>query len=176
MVYLSLVHFCFDEFEFVEVYVLIDLVYFHFFFFSSSRRQSRCALVTGVQTCALPICPVPVVPSRHGDVVGIAVGAAPGLGRVPERDLAAFQPAQDREDPGCTLPGGGSGAVRDPVGLHAVPAGDRLGGRRGRGRRAAGRRAGPRLRRGAPPRPGPPPPLRPERGRLPPGTASPPPP
>src|SRR3546814_1259472 len=55
MVYLSLVHFCFDEFEFVEVYVLIDLVYFHFFFFSSSRRQTRCALVTGVQTCALPI-------------------------------------------------------------------------------------------------------------------------
>src|SRR3546814_21034854 len=24
-------------------------------FFSSSRRQTRCALVTGVQTCALPI-------------------------------------------------------------------------------------------------------------------------
>src|SRR3546814_1534478 len=28
------------------------------FFFSSSRRHTRCALVTGVQTCALPIyCP-----------------------------------------------------------------------------------------------------------------------
>src|SRR3546814_1044508 len=26
-----------------------------FFFFSSRRRQTRCALVTGVQTCALPI-------------------------------------------------------------------------------------------------------------------------
>src|SRR3546814_2746660 len=26
------------------------------FFFSSRRRHSRCALVTGVQTCALPIC------------------------------------------------------------------------------------------------------------------------
>src|SRR3546814_6114207 len=25
------------------------------FFFSSSRRHTRCALVTGVQTCALPI-------------------------------------------------------------------------------------------------------------------------
>src|SRR3546814_2241399 len=25
------------------------------FFFSSRRRQTRCALVTGVQTCALPI-------------------------------------------------------------------------------------------------------------------------
>src|SRR3546814_7924915 len=27
-----------------------------FFFFSSKRRHTRCALVTGVQTCALPIC------------------------------------------------------------------------------------------------------------------------
>src|SRR3546814_6308877 len=26
------------------------------FFFSSIRRHTRCALVTGVQTCALPIC------------------------------------------------------------------------------------------------------------------------
>src|SRR3546814_3740712 len=29
--------------------------YFSFFFFSSRRRHTRCALVTGVQTCALPI-------------------------------------------------------------------------------------------------------------------------
>src|SRR3546814_7459097 len=28
---------------------------FDFFFFSSRRRHTRCALVTGVQTCALPI-------------------------------------------------------------------------------------------------------------------------
>src|SRR3546814_20596953 len=28
-----------------------------FFFFSSRRRHTRCALVTGVQTCALPIYP-----------------------------------------------------------------------------------------------------------------------
>src|SRR3546814_20409695 len=37
------------------VYVLY---YFVFCFFSSRRRHTRCALVTGVQTCALPIsCP-----------------------------------------------------------------------------------------------------------------------
>src|SRR3546814_6648225 len=30
-------------------------VVFIFFFFSSRRRHTRCALVTGVQTCALPI-------------------------------------------------------------------------------------------------------------------------
>src|SRR3546814_8680533 len=27
------------------------------FVFSSRRRHTRCALLTGVQTCALPICP-----------------------------------------------------------------------------------------------------------------------
>src|SRR3546814_10442179 len=34
----------------VFVYLLL-----FFFFFSSRRRHTRCALVTGVQTCALPI-------------------------------------------------------------------------------------------------------------------------
>src|SRR3546814_6937819 len=34
----------------LSVYVVIV-----FFFFSSRRRHTRCALVTGVQTCALPI-------------------------------------------------------------------------------------------------------------------------
>src|SRR3546814_5168379 len=33
------------------------MCWFVFFFFSSRRRHTRCALVTGVQTCALPICP-----------------------------------------------------------------------------------------------------------------------
>src|SRR3546814_12442191 len=33
------------------------------FLFSSRRRHTRCALVTGVQTCALPICAVLVSPS-----------------------------------------------------------------------------------------------------------------
>src|SRR3546814_9751641 len=31
-------------------------LYVILFFFSSRRRHTRCALVTGVQTCALPIC------------------------------------------------------------------------------------------------------------------------
>src|SRR3546814_6685727 len=37
---------------FVYEFVVIGL---GFFFFSSRRRHTRCALVTGVQTCALPI-------------------------------------------------------------------------------------------------------------------------
>src|SRR3546814_12179919 len=35
------------------LYVL--LFFFSFFFVASRRRHTRCALVTGVQTCALPI-------------------------------------------------------------------------------------------------------------------------
>src|SRR3546814_363225 len=35
--------------------------FFVCFFFSSRRRHTRCALVTGVQTCALPICTVELV-------------------------------------------------------------------------------------------------------------------
>src|SRR3546814_2637119 len=40
-----------------------------YFFFSSRRRHTRCALVTGVQTCALPILPgtsSPGSPRCHG--------------------------------------------------------------------------------------------------------------
>src|SRR3546814_5933757 len=51
--------------------MLCDYVFFCVFFFSSRRRHTRCALVTGVQTCALPICrffktrafPAPEVPA-----------------------------------------------------------------------------------------------------------------
>src|SRR3546814_5427795 len=42
----------------VFVYVVV------FFLFSSRRRHTRCALVTGVQTCALPICQI----GSSGDV------------------------------------------------------------------------------------------------------------
>src|SRR3546814_7330338 len=34
--------------------MILRLIFF-VFFFSSRRRHTRCALVTGVQTCALPI-------------------------------------------------------------------------------------------------------------------------
>src|SRR3546814_9176196 len=45
------------------------LALFLSFFFSSRRRHTRCALVTGVQTCALPIyrrCEAAVRRSRVG--------------------------------------------------------------------------------------------------------------
>src|SRR3546814_17675096 len=39
------------------------------FFFSSRRRHTRCALVTGVQTCALPIFLLLRTPKKSTDVV-----------------------------------------------------------------------------------------------------------
>src|SRR3546814_10340240 len=47
---------------------VFSMVLFHlYFFFSSRRRHTRCALVTGVQTCALPIsrAPVSIPPERN---------------------------------------------------------------------------------------------------------------
>src|SRR3546814_1496392 len=45
--------------------IRLDLLWVkHSFFFSSRRSHTRCALVTGVQTCALPIC-LPVVPKHQ---------------------------------------------------------------------------------------------------------------
>src|SRR3546814_1236184 len=42
------------------------------FFFSSRRRHTRCALVTGVQTCALPICDIMGITLREAsEKVGV---------------------------------------------------------------------------------------------------------
>src|SRR3546814_10262881 len=43
----------------VYAYLVYGLIFcvLILFFFSSRRRHTRCALVTGVQTCALPIFP-----------------------------------------------------------------------------------------------------------------------
>src|SRR3546814_7925502 len=54
-----------------------------FFFFSSRRRHTRCALVTGVQTCALPIC-APRVSWSGGELL-----LSNRIERRIERELAA---------------------------------------------------------------------------------------
>src|SRR3546814_9054366 len=56
------------------------LCFVGFFFFSSRRRHTRCALVTGVQTFALPICP-----GRRGDGPGRPASA---VGRQPLVEIA----------------------------------------------------------------------------------------
>src|SRR3546814_5752122 len=68
-------------------------------FFSSRRRHTRCALVTGVQTCALPIC-------GH---------------RVVRVELAAAAVFEMLEPPGYSVPACGSlnGCARGDVAEHA---------------------------------------------------------
>src|SRR3546814_3047600 len=69
-----------------------------FFFFSSRRRHTRCALVTGVQTCALPILtlgkdgPDTVVPGLFavGEAACVSVHGANRLGSNSLIDLVVF--------------------------------------------------------------------------------------
>src|SRR3546814_14657325 len=59
------------------------------FFFSSRRRHTMCALVTGVQTCALPIsslCPVTGQP----DFAHLVIDYAPGETIVESKSLKLF--------------------------------------------------------------------------------------
>src|SRR3546814_7581619 len=52
------------------------------FFFSSRRRHTSCALVTGVQTCALPICFTDSDFHLGGaNAKGFILGGALGLGK-----------------------------------------------------------------------------------------------
>src|SRR3546814_11633704 len=57
------------------------------FFFSSRRRHTRCALVTGVQTCALPISrlPAPRLPPAPRRIRAIHVGHRPAVQRRPAK-------------------------------------------------------------------------------------------
>src|SRR3546814_7812995 len=46
---------CFGAFDLFVLYCCFSCCEYLRFFFSSRRRHTSCALVTGVQTCALPI-------------------------------------------------------------------------------------------------------------------------
>src|SRR3546814_16006900 len=60
------------------------------FFFSSRRRHTRCALVTGVQTCALPIYDDrAVVHPRRADRLRLGDGDRDGRGADRRRDHGA---------------------------------------------------------------------------------------
>src|SRR3546814_1537207 len=66
-----------------------------FFFFSSRRRHTRCALVTGVQTCALPIlgerfCPFPFAQCEERESHQRTLAAHRGQQRTVEREKMAL--------------------------------------------------------------------------------------
>src|SRR3546814_3232992 len=87
------------------------------FLFSSRRRHTRCALVTGVQTCALPIW------VSTFSVIAVSVG----LRRVHDRSRRASHPANSLHGVQIkhwtAAPGAGSG--RRPPAL-SVPCDERI--------------------------------------------------
>src|SRR3546814_4574643 len=110
------------------------------FFFSSRRRHTRCALVTGVQTCALPI---------YGTLASAGGGigsAGPGAGAfcvqaarasargssssvlfMPGTPCGGMLPTRGRAGRGCSAGGRGDGGPQQQqrrAQRHAVP-GDR---------------------------------------------------
>src|SRR3546814_1658227 len=89
---------------------------FFLFFFSSRRRHTRCALVTGVQTCALPICANDWIAQDLADILdlpvdrpadvettarGAAMLAAVGAGLFPSLAAAAAAMRAERR---CFMP------------------------------------------------------------------------
>src|SRR3546814_2009408 len=81
------------------------------FFFTSRRRHTRCALVTGVQTCALPISHLQITQLGYGPMhpdTRLSARVAPpmiGLGlleAIPNEAILANAQAQARENSGIT--------------------------------------------------------------------------
>src|SRR3546814_10550381 len=83
-------------------FILFDFEFFLYclvfvFFFSSRRRHTRCALVTGVQTCALPICSWRLYSvGRTGQVVA-RFTTPPWLPAKPAR-TASIEPSATRSE------------------------------------------------------------------------------
>src|SRR3546814_6956114 len=86
----------------VREYVIVDVVYTIrikcFFFFSSRRRNTRGALVTGFQTCALPIWTANM--AEEGNANGNSSG---------EGDTGAQDQQQGQDKGGQQQAGGGEG-------------------------------------------------------------------
>src|SRR3546814_9240719 len=89
--------------DMMDLYFLL-IMSFVSFFFSSRRRHTRCALVTGVQTCALPIfrrARPGHAADRHADDGGHRIGSDAGRGGVRRRARGEGrhrQPASDRSE------------------------------------------------------------------------------
>src|SRR3546814_8483399 len=92
------------------MHVLIFVGGSFFFFFSSRRRHTRCALVTGVQTCALPIYyaiadvgafvspgdPIDLEANRRGETLYGADGKIPLHPKALSEDMASLLPGELR--------------------------------------------------------------------------------
>src|SRR3546814_7359932 len=70
------------------------ILFVYFFFFSSRRRHTRCALVTGVQTCALPISVQDVREVKH--VAGADLEGLAGIGKLEAQPDLEHQRSEER--------------------------------------------------------------------------------
>src|SRR3546814_10459370 len=76
------------------------------FFFSSRRRHTRCALVTGVQTCALPIS-LRLSSAQRREIGNVAAlelvaNAVISASRVPRKNHSGDLPVVRKRMPGST--------------------------------------------------------------------------
>src|SRR3546814_6297586 len=115
--------------SFLLCYYFLVVSLLFFFFFSRRRRHTRCALVTGVQTCALPIyC---FLAHLLGDA-GYAISYEDCRRRFVGRTIESVQEMVERES-GLSLGAEWPGKVRTgteeafQAGIDAVP-GDRKSG------------------------------------------------
>src|SRR3546814_8543152 len=97
------------------------------FFFSSRRRHTRCALVTGVQTCALPICSSNIHQSWEvvdpekwvPDGYAVVRVDSRGAGRSPGY-LEHFSPRETQDFAACVDWAGGQPWSNGKVGLNGI--------------------------------------------------------
>src|SRR3546814_12298134 len=84
----------------------MEMFFFLFFFFSSRRRHTSCALVTGVRTCALPICARPPRPCAARDL---------RLVHQMTRPIAILRPEPGNAVPAAAVAAMGLMAIRLPL-------------------------------------------------------------
>src|SRR2546425_10273649 len=123
------------------MWVYVFLIYLHFFFFFFQAEDGiRDKLVTGVQTCALPISlrvrlsPAPRAPDEAADPQGLGEGAGPlGLER-PQRCESPGRAVADHRGRGPEPEAGGPAALGGKGGARPAAAGARGSGYSGPGR------------------------------------------
>src|SRR3546814_4534347 len=91
------------------------------FFFSSRRRHTRCALVTGVQTCALPISMEAGLADLTRRIKAGKIGAS---GKVDQHAAAGVMRGGDDRD---RLPGDVDAKIEQPLVNGGKMPGDKIG-------------------------------------------------
>src|SRR3546814_9017063 len=102
---------------FIIVIFLVWFLVFRLFFFSSRRRHTSCALVTGVQTCALPISRAAFFPTIS--LTGMLGFASTSMGSLFEGGQRAWN-----FTPSITTPIFAGGSIRE--GLNVAKARDNI--------------------------------------------------